>query len=249
MTKGIFFAVPLALALGVVGSAHATGSADCFKPLKKGTKIEALYTFKIPQGKGTEKLNIAVGGKKKFNGKQATEVKTTTTSKLRGKPATKVKFKSYVSYNVAKKIAYYHGSTVNTPKPFKSVSKTTISPLAQDRFKLRKNQSYTQRTKGKTKTTIVYSTPQGDVKDSSTSTYISKHTKKFLGITTLTVPAGKFEVCKYKLTDETKTKGAGTSKSTSLSWVSTKYGIEVQSKAKKFLSKLKSAKINGKAIK
>jgi len=249
MTKGIFVAVPLALALGFVGSAHAAGSADCFNPklYKKGTKVEMLYVLKSPKGKGTIKFNSTVGGKKNFNGKKATEVKSSSITKFNGKTS-KINSKTYVSANNVKKIEYFHGNVVTTPSPAKTVVTAKISRPQQDRFKLRKNQSYSQRTKWKIKTDTVISTPQGDFKSSTNSTILSKRTKKFLGMSTVTVPAGKFQACRYKITDADTTNG-NTSKSSYISYVSTKYGLEVLTKAGKTVTKLKSAKINGQAVK
>ena len=244
------FLLPLVIALGfsTPGFAAST-SATCFNPdlYKKGTKVKLVYALSGKSGKGTLTFKSKVNGKKKFNGRKVTEVASTSVTKVDGKTS-KTAQKTYISASTKKKIEYFHGNVVKVASTNGSTTITSkIKPPQQDRFNLKRKKSYTQRVKQTTKTTTVTKTPAGNFKNSTNSSGLIKHSKKFLGMSKVKVPAGTFSTCRFQIIDKTTIKGK-TSTSRSTSWISAKSGLEVMNRSGTSLIKLKKGTLNGKKV-
>lgn len=190
-------------------------------------------------GQLTSTSKNTVKGTATFNGQSVMDIYSEVTAT--GSAPSKSTQDNYFTIDNANMIEYYHGSVINVTEPAVAAGTTTLTltPPMEDRFELGSNQSATQSYKIKTDASVM-GYPYSQTSD-------HERTKRFVGIETVTVPAGTFKACRYE--ESLKTTAVGTTATeASTHWVAMGSGLEVKSVAGDSTSELQSAKINCSAV-
>lgn len=229
---------------GAVSGSGGTASgnpSDCFNITlySTGTTVDLVQKTVSSAGQLTTTSENTVKGMATFNGQSVLDIYSDVTAT--GSAPSKSTQNGYFTVDSANMIEHYHGSVINVTEPAVAAGKQTLTltPPMEDRFELSANQSYTQSYKIKTDGSAA------GFPYSMTSDH--ERTKRFVGIETVTVPAGTFNACRYE--ESTTTTAAGTTATeTSTHWVSVGSGLEVKSVAGDSTTELQSAKINGSTV-
>lgn len=224
-------------------TSSAAKGDDCFNITlySVGTKVEMTQKTTTTSSNAeltTSSVNT-VKGNTIFNGQTVIEIGSDVVAT--GSSPSKSTQSNYFTVDNANLIEYFHGSVINVTEPVATAGKTTLTmtPALEDRFALAVNQSTTQSYKSRTDGSVM-GFPYSQTVDQT-------HTKQFLGLESVTVPAGTFKSCKFTETD-TSTVAGNTTTNSSTHWVAVGSGIEVKAVAGDSTTQLLSAKINGSAI-
>lgn len=168
----------------------AGASNGCFDPAifdTPGTRLTVSYAYSGGLI-GTQTVDATVGQVVPFNGYQARETVSTTTSSMQG--GFTMTAKVYTTHNAG--VVTHYGMTTEASSMAPAM-RTVYDPPYEDRtWVLALGESYTA-TQNTTYTYLVNGTEQS-------SSYSSSYTTKYLGVEPVTVAAGTYEACKFELT-------------------------------------------------
>lgn len=224
------------------GGSGSGNAASCYNPgvMTQGTRV--VLNYKTTDGETGAVLNVAsdteVKGSATFKGKSVTQSdsKTQATGAAPSTSATK----SYFKVDTAAKRFSYYGSVVDISAPVAGSSELTISPERIERFDLSAGESYTQTYSIATAIEVM------GFPVSTTTSFEEKIT--FKGVESVTVPAGKFNACRFETSTKSTILG-NTATSTSTHWVTVDSGVSIRTEASGDITELVSGTINGSAIK
>lgn len=193
-----------------------------------GTQLTVTYAY-TGGLIGTQTVDATVGQLVPFNGYQARETVSTTTSSMQG--GFSITAKVYTTHNAS--VVTHYGMTTeeSTMAP---AMRTVYNPPYEDRtWVLALGESYTA-TQNTTYTYLVNGAE-------NTSSYSSSYTTKYLGVEPVTVGAGSYEACKFELT-------SGPTSPVTLNWYIRGKGIHVKSVTGDQVMEATSVALNGAPI-
>lgn len=190
----------------------AGASNGCFDETlldTQGTRLTVSYAYSGGLI-GTQTVDATVGGLVAFNGYQARETVTTTTSSMQGG----FTMTGRVYTTRTGDVVTHYGMTTE-PSAMAPATRTVYTPPFEDRTGvLALGESYTA-TQNTTYTYLVNGTEQS-------SSYSSSYTTRYLGVEPVTVGAGTYEACKFELT-------SGPASPATLNWYIRGKGFHVKS--------------------
>ncbi|HEY0919225.1 hypothetical protein [Devosia sp.] len=196
----------------------------------QGTRLTVSYSYTGAMT-GTQTIDSTVGGLVSFQGYQARETVTATTSSMQG--GFTITAKVYAARTGAGEVTQYGMATEEST--LAPAMRTVYTPPWVDRtaslaigesFTATQNTSYSYVINGA-------ETPGGSYQTSSTTTY--------LGNETVTVPAGTYDACKFEVSS-----GPGSAPSTN--WFVRGKGLHVKSVNGGVVMEATSVKLNGQAL-
>lgn len=209
----------------------AGASNGCFDQAlldTQGTRLTVSYSYSGGVT-GTQTVDATVGGLVTFQGYQARETVSTTTSSMQG--GFTITAKVYTARNGD--VVTQYGMTTEE-SAMAPAMRTVYTPPYEDRMAvLALGESHTA-TQNTTYTYLVNGTE-------NSSSYSSSYTTKYLGVEPVTVAAGTYEACKFEVTS-----GPGSPATTN--WYIRGKGFHVKSVTGDQVMEASSVKLNGQPI-
>lgn len=209
----------------------AGASNGCFDQAlldTQGTRLTVSYSYSGAMT-GTQTVDSTVGGLVTFNGHQARETVSTTTSSMQG--GFTITAKVYTARNGDVVTQYGMATEASAMAP---AMRTVYTPPYEDRMAvLALGESHTA-TQNTTYTYLVNGTE-------SSSSYSSSYTATYLGVEPVTVAAGTYEACKFEVT-------SGPTSPATTNWYIRGKGFHVKSVTGNQVMEATSVKLNDQPI-
>lgn len=209
----------------------AGASNGCFDQAlldTQGTRLTVSYSYS-GDVTGTQTVDATVGGLVTFQGYQARETVSTTTSSMQG--GFTITAKVYTARNGD--VVTQYGMTTEE-SAMAPAMRTVYTPPYEDRMAvLALGESHTA-TQNTTYTYLVNGTE-------NSSSYSSSYTATYLGVEPVTVAAGTYEACKFEVT-------SGPASPATTNWYIRGKGFHVKSVTGNQVMEATSVKLNGQAI-
>lgn len=209
----------------------AGASNGCFDQAlldTQGTRLTVSYSYSGAMT-GTQTVDATVGGLVTFNGYQARETVSTTTSSMQG--GFTITAKVYTARNGDVVTQYGMTTEASAMAP---AMRTVYTPPYEDRMAvLALGESHTA-TQNTTYTYLVNGTE-------NSSSYSSSYTATYLGVEPVTVAAGTYEACKFEVT-------SGPTSPATTNWYVRGKGFHVKSVTGNQVMEATSVKLNDQPI-
>lgn len=219
------------------GGGGVAGVPDACRPLfalPAGTVIEA--TASLSTGAQPITGTFTVVGPATFQGRSVTEVDIVTS--LLSAPLTT---RSFATFDAAAGALTVYGVQLHTAAPDGSIvmdtEAVTTPPVVDTRYALQPGQSVTL-TASDVQTSVT--TINGNPQPPQTTTETTTSTIEFVGMETLTTPAGSFHACKYL--------ESGTGVANATTWMLAGYGIGLKSVTASVTTTTTSIRVNGEPL-
>lgn len=212
-------------------------SSVCFNPemLAQGTTVNVVFNSTDKASGDVVRFRVIehVMGQKSFGGRIGTHI-FSEVSATGASPSESTTI-SYLEINLSKKQMTVFGVETELTSPINATSTATITPGILERFDLAAGESFSQ-----SHTTTVTTTSQGH-----TSEHVEnvERIKTYLGVDSVTVPAGTFDACKFI---EQTTLGGNSWETTR--WFGVGNGELIKDDDGSTLTELVSSEINGTSI-
>lgn len=218
---------------GTGGGGGGGAVADACQPpfaLPAGTRVESDFT--IGTFTGTARLDVV--GPAVFEGRNVTAVDVTT-------PLASLAARGFASWDAASRLLTVYGAQSRAASAdglnVQEVKAVATPPGVDRRYALAPGASFTEVTTNvQTETLTLNGVPQAP----TTTTQTDTTTVQFLGMETITVPAGTFHACKYAETDD-----AGT---VTTEWLMAGYSATLKSVSGNTTQEASAVRVNGQVV-
>lgn len=209
----------------------------CFNPemLAQGTTVNVVFNSTDKENGGVVRfrVNEQVLGQESFGGRVGTHFHSEVSAT--GASPSESNTDSYVAVDLSRKRITVFGVEAELTSPISATNTATITPGILERFDLAAGESFSQ-----THTTMVKTVSQGHTAEHVENV---KRVKTYLGVDSVTVPAGTFDACKF--VEETTLNGVS---GETTRWFGVGNGELIKEDNDSTLTELISSEINGTPI-